>query len=143
MALTSPFYHALIRKYVTLFGYIFDDMRIERFDSAGNETELISVPITYGPKDKMMARVIEDPTITRQAAIQLPVMSFEMTGFQYDPSRKTPTVNRQAVVNSSNPNNLYYSYAAMVLLCISTPRILKMVIKSSNKFCRSSHPTGR
>jgi len=113
MALTSPFYHALIRKYVTMFGYIFDDMRIERFDSAGNETELISVPITYGPKDKMMARVIEDPTITKQAAIQLPVMSFEMTGFQYDPSRKTPTVNRQAVVNASNPNNMYYSYAAV------------------------------
>jgi hypothetical protein len=113
MALSSPFYFALLRKYVTMFGYIFDDIRIERYTvpgDTGSETELIKVPITYGPKDKMLARVIEDPTIQRQDAIQLPLISFEMSEFQYDSSRKLPSVNRNTYVNTSNPNQLYNQY---------------------------------
>lgn len=112
MSLSAPFYHGLLRKYVTMFGYIFDDIRIERVDKTG-DIDLIKVPITYGPKDKMIARVIQDPTISRQAAIQLPMMSFLMTGFQYDPNRKTPTMNRQSVVNGSNSGNKYYQYSAV------------------------------
>jgi len=113
MALSGPFYHGLLRKYVTMFGYIFDNIRIERTNSSGAETELIKVPITYGPKDKMIARVIEDPTVTKQTAIQLPVMSFTMTGFQYDPMRKTPTMNRQSSVNVSNSGSKFYQYTAV------------------------------
>ena len=110
MSLTSPYYFGLIRKYVTMFGYIFDDIRIEKTDSSGNETELVKVPITYGPKDKMLARVEEDPNIQRQDAIQLPLISFEMTSFVYDSNRKVPTMNRQSVTNSANSSVLFSQY---------------------------------
>jgi hypothetical protein len=110
MALSSPFYFGLIRKYVTLFGYIFDNIRIERFDKNSKETELLVVPITYGPKDKMLARVEEDPNIQRPDAIQLPLISFEMKNFTYDSNRKVPTVNRQATTNSANSNGVYSQY---------------------------------
>lgn len=114
MALSNYFYFSLLKKYVTLFGYIFDDIRIERFNTLCNETELFRVPITYGPKDKMLARVIEDPNIQRQDAIQLPLLSFEMNSFQYDKDRKIPTMNRQSYVYNTNTGNQMNSQYAPV-----------------------------
>lgn len=106
----SNFYYSTIRKYVTLFGSLFNNIHITRSESA-NTTQMIKVPITYGPKDKMLARVTQDPNIDRPTAIQLPVMSFEMTNFDYDGTRKLPTINRTVVKNASNPNNLNFQYS--------------------------------
>ena len=61
------FYFQTIRKYVTLFGTLFDTISIIRTDSNGNMTEFIKAPITYGPKDKMLARVTQDPNLSRQS----------------------------------------------------------------------------
>ena len=98
------FYFSTIRKYVTLFGTLFDDISIIRTDKTGNPTAVIKVPITYAPKEKMLARVIQDPNINRQAAIQLPVMSFEMVGFQYDGERKLGNIGKVYVSDPTNPN---------------------------------------
>lgn len=107
----QTFYFGTIRKYVTLFGTLFDDIMIERTDSAGDTTALIKVPITYGPKEKMLARVTADPNIDRQTAMPtLPLMSFEMTNISYDPSRKLNTI-RRSVVADGDPNKMKYQYA--------------------------------
>jgi hypothetical protein len=107
----QTFYFGTIRKYVTLFGTLFDDILIERTDSAGDLTALIKVPITYGPKEKMLARTLGDPDIDRQTATPtLPVMSFEMTNISYDSSRKLNTI-RRTVVSDSDPNRMKYQYA--------------------------------
>jgi len=107
----QTFYFQTIRKYVTLFGTLFDDITIERTDSSGNMTELIKVPITYGPKEKMLARSIQDPNIDRQTATPtMPFMSFEMTNFSYDSSRKLNTINRVAYT-TSDANKLSYQYS--------------------------------
>jgi hypothetical protein len=47
-------------------------------DVSGNLTQITKVPLTYSPKDKMLARVIEDANIDRPVSLQLPMMSFEM-----------------------------------------------------------------
>jgi hypothetical protein len=65
----STFYFSTIRKYVTLFGSLFNDINIVRTNADGHTTQLIRVPITYGPKDKMIARVSEDPNIDRPTSI--------------------------------------------------------------------------
>lgn len=101
-------YHQLIRKYITVFGRIFSDIQIERTVD-GQRTQILTVPLTYAAKDKMMVRVATDPNIDRKTAIILPVMSFEMTGIHYDGSRKLPTVNRIATRNANN-NILNYTY---------------------------------
>jgi hypothetical protein len=107
----QTFYFGTIRKYVTLFGTLFDDILIERTDSAGDVTSLIKVPISYGPKEKMLARVLADPNIDRQTATPtLPVMSFEMTNISYDASRKLNTI-RRTVVSDSDANRMKYQYA--------------------------------
>lgn len=109
---TTPFYFSSIRKYIILFGTLFNNIYITRTDSAGKTTLIERVPITYGPKEKMLTRVTQDPNIDRQTATYpQPMMAFEMTGFNYDGSRKLQTVNRIAVVDPDNKENNKYQYS--------------------------------
>ena len=104
------FYFQTIRKYVALFGTLFNDIHISRTDKNGNVTAYLKVPITYAPKDKMLARIQQDPNIDRPTAtIPLPLMAFEMISTTYDGDRKLPTINRSAVKNANN-NILSYQY---------------------------------
>ena len=106
----QPFYFGVIRKYVTLFGTLFDTIDIIRTNSTGKMTEFIKVPITYAPKEKMLARLTQDPGIDRQTATPtMPIMAFEMTSIGYDGSRKLNTVNR-TVVSTTDANMLKYQY---------------------------------
>ena len=108
----QTFYFSLIRKYVSLFGTLFADIAITRNDSNGTITEFIKVPITYAPKDKMIARSQQDPNINRQTAvITLPLMSFEMTSLIYDSSRKLNTIRKTIASDALNPNNMKYQYS--------------------------------
>ncbi len=108
---STPFYFSTIRKYIILFGTLFNNIHITRTNSAGETTVVEKVPITYGPKEKMLARVVQDPNIDRQTAVYpLPMMSFEMTGFNYDGSRKLQTINRIAVVNPDDKAKNKYQY---------------------------------
>lgn len=106
----QTFYFSLIKKYVVLVGTLFNDIKIVRTDSSGNTTELIKVPITYAPKDKMIQRVLQDPNIDRPTATAaLPMISFEMGQITYDGSRKLNTIGRTAT-RSSDPNSMKYQY---------------------------------
>lgn len=91
----TPFYHSLIRKYVVLMGTTLNNIKISKMDSSGEKTSYLKVPVSYSPKDKMLARVIQDKNLDRQSAtIPLPMISFEIVKIQYDPDRKLPTINR-------------------------------------------------
>jgi hypothetical protein len=68
------------------------------------------VPISYGPKQKFLTRLTQDPELNKQVAIQLPRMAFEMTSISYAPERKLPTINKMAAIDSSNSNRLAYQY---------------------------------
>lgn len=88
------YYHSLFKKYISLFGTIFNDIKISREDSTGTRVSMIPVPIMYAPKEKMIARVLSDPSIDRPYAISLPAMSFEMKGLSYDGDRKLNTIGK-------------------------------------------------
>lgn len=95
---------------MVLVGSIFSDIKITRSDSDGNQTELIKVPISYAPKDKMLERVIQDPNIDRPTATEpLPMISFEMGQIKYDGARKLNTIGRTAVAGS-DPSTMKYQY---------------------------------
>lgn len=107
----NPFYFSLIRKYVILVGTLFNNIHITKNDKNGNQISLIKVPIMYAPKDKMLARIIQDATITRPTAVApLPVISFEMGKMDYDGTRKLNTIGRSSVRDSSNVSKLKYQY---------------------------------
>jgi hypothetical protein len=85
----AHYYHQLTKKAVILFGRLFDDISIIRKnDQTGAEVSRFLVPIIYAPKEKMVTRVFSDPDLTRQLQAILPRMSFEISGLNYDASRK-------------------------------------------------------
>lgn len=103
-------YFSTMRKYVILFGTLFNDIHITRTNSSGQTTHLLKVPLAYAAKEKMLTRLENDPEIQRETAVILPRMSFVMEGISYDGSRKLNTLGRSSVKDSSNPNRLKYQY---------------------------------
>ena len=102
--LGQTFYHQTIRKYVALFGTLFNDINIEKKDSGGNVLSRQKVPIAYGPKQKFLTRINQDASLDRQVAIQLPRLGFEMTGMAYDPVRKLNTMGSLTHKETINGN---------------------------------------
>ena len=107
----QTFYFSIIRKYVMLVGTMFNDIHITRTNKNGDVTALLKVPVSYAPKDKMLARVIGDPNIDNQSAtIPLPLISFEMGKMKYDGTRKLHTVGKVAVKDSTSNDRFKYQY---------------------------------
>ena len=94
MAIANYFYNSTTRKYVALFGTLFNQLKIQRQDNAGVTKKDMIVPLSYAPFQKILARATQDPDLinSRRPAMTLPRMSFEMTSIQYDSQRKTGIV---------------------------------------------------
>jgi len=105
----SQFYHQTLRRYVIAFGNMFNDMVVQRINNAGQVIQTISVPIAYGPKEKFLVRISQDPDLDRSVAISLPRMGFEMTSISYDSNRRLPATIRNVYV-VSDKNKLNYQY---------------------------------
>ncbi len=95
------FYNGVIRKYIIMFGSMFNDMRVVRTDSSGNVVQTIGVPIAYGPKEKWLERINADPGLDREVAIQLPRIGFELTSMAYNPTRALNKMHRNTNIGSS------------------------------------------
>jgi hypothetical protein len=103
------FYFQTIRKYVILVGTLFNDIRVTKENKTGKVVSIVKVPVTYAPKDKMLARVLQDPNIDRDTAtITLPLISFEMGQIKYDGTRKLNTIVKSSV--KFEPSNFKYQY---------------------------------
>ena len=87
--LGTYFYHEIIRKTVIAFGTLFNDVYVRHHDSAGRDIGELKVPISYGPRQKFLARIQQQPELNKATQITLPRMSFEMNSITYDPSRKS------------------------------------------------------
>ena len=87
--LGTYFYHEILRKTVIGFGTLFNNINIRHTDASGTNVSTMKVPLAYGPMQKFLARIQQQPELEREIAITLPRLSFEMQGLQYDPTRKT------------------------------------------------------
>jgi hypothetical protein len=94
--LGTPFTHDMIRKFVVAFGTMFNNIKLQRIEKDA-DTQWISVPLSYAPKEKWHAR-LTDPRITQQIAISLPRISYELVTATYAPERKMNTMNRHVSV---------------------------------------------
>lgn len=90
------FYNQTIRRYIIMFGRMFNDIDVVRFDSSNNPIQQIRVPIAYGPKEKFLARLNMDPGLNQTTAIQLPRLAFEMTDMVYAPERGLNKMNKSS-----------------------------------------------
>lgn len=107
--LGSHFYHGLIRKYVVLFGSLFNDIYIDRVDANGVSQRTIKVPLQYGPKERYLTRYQQNPDLLREVSMVFPRMSFEITGVSYDPDRKLNSIGKIPSI-TSNGNVLATQY---------------------------------
>ena len=110
------FYHKSIRNTVIAFGTIFNNINIRRLDSSGNPLQKIRVPLSYAPKEKFIARLDQNANLTgddSSVAITLPRMSFDVTGYAYDASRKLNKNQRHSVAKnaSGDEKKVYTQYS--------------------------------
>lgn len=102
MLSTGYFYHQLTRKYVILFGNMFNNITMIRKNrETDTEFERLKVPIMYAPKEKYYSRLRSDPDLIREVQTILPRMSFEITGIGYDATRKQNSLIRSAKGNTA------------------------------------------
>jgi len=99
--LGQQFYHETMRKVVVAFGTIFNNINIVRTNSSGAVTQSMKVPLAYGPKQKFLTRLREDPNLNKKVALTLPRIGFEISGIAYDPSRKLNSIQKFKKTNNS------------------------------------------
>ena len=85
----THFYNEGIRRLTIAFGQLFNNVIVQNKSSTGAVTKRYRVPLAYAPKEKFLVRLDEQSNLeSREFAITLPRMGFEMTGLTYDPTRK-------------------------------------------------------
>ena len=63
------YYNQVIRRYVVMFGTLFNDIVVQRFNQSGVRIQAIKVPIAYGPKEKFLARVEQNPDLQKSLVL--------------------------------------------------------------------------
>jgi hypothetical protein len=96
----NSYYHGVIRKYIIMFGNMFNDIDVTRYNNAGVAAQTIRVPIAYGPKEKFLVRLRTDPNLDRDVAIQLPRLAFEVTDMSYAPTRTVSKLQKNTAIGS-------------------------------------------
>ena len=110
----THFYNESVRKLVVAFGSLFNDIVISRKDSAGNETEKIRVPLSYGPKEKFITRLNNFNSLSdsAKAEITLPRLGFEISDVIYDSTRKRNTLSKSRLSTQTGKGlTLDYAFA--------------------------------
>ena len=82
------FYNQSTRNVVVAFGTLFNTIQLHKKDGSGNIVQSMKVPLAYGPKQKWLSRLTEDPNLNKKVAVTLPRIGFEISGITYDPTRK-------------------------------------------------------
>ena len=106
----QQYYHGTIRKYIISFGNLFNDIVIARLNTAGERVQSIAVPLAYGPKEKFLVRLRQDPNFEQAVAITLPRMGFEITGMTYAPARKLSSTIKNVTLKSDDNDRLKTQY---------------------------------
>jgi len=101
----NHFYNETTRRYVAVFGTMFNDIEISR-KIGETRVQQMKVPINYAPMQKILARL--DQNLENNApAITLPRMSFEMTGMTYSPDRKLTSATKMVTSGTGFKTSMF------------------------------------
>ena len=106
----NVFYHGIIRKCIVGFGSLFSDIYIDRREGdsvTGTVIQRLQVPLAYAPKEKWIVRIDSDPNLEGNTYTTLPRMSFEITGYSYDASRKMGRMNTINCIKNGSASNVF------------------------------------
>jgi len=106
------FYNESMRRMTIAFGQLFNNIQIKRKDSNDSVIQSIRVPLAYAPKEKFLTRLDQQPDLdSREFAITLPRMSFEISTIEYDASRKLNRLQKfKKVKTSAEGKTLDFNY---------------------------------
>ena len=108
--LGQQFYHETMRKVVVAFGTIFNNINIVRKNNSGTIIQKMKVPLAYGPKQKFLTRLDNDPSLNKKVEVTLPRIGFDIANLAYDTERKLNRVQKFKKTKSSNTNKLDVQY---------------------------------
>lgn len=104
----THFDHKIVRKMTAVFGTLFNNIKIKRYDASGNTTGTMIVPLSYSPKQKWYQAVFSpNATTENNYGIKIPSMGFELTNMIYDTTRKLSKFDK--LRSGSIANNSYES----------------------------------
>ena len=95
------FYNEIFRSVIIGFGSLFNGIQIKKKDESDDTFSVVKVPLAYGPTQKFLARLQQNPDLNHPTQMTLPRMSFEFTNLAYDPSRKSTKTQTMVVTNSN------------------------------------------
>ena len=105
------FYNESTRNVVVAFGTLFNGIQLTKKDASGNVTQTMKVPLAYGPKQKWLSRLTEDPNLSKKVAVTLPRIGFEISGLTYDATRKQNKVMKaKKVLDGADNDQLKSGY---------------------------------
>jgi hypothetical protein len=107
----NVFYHGVIRKTIVAFGRLFSNIYIDRKEGdsvTGVTAQRLQIPLAYAPKEKWLVRLEQDPNLENNTYVTLPRMSFEITGYSYDSSRKLAKMQK-IVCNTGELSNAIFT----------------------------------
>ena len=99
-----------MRKVVVSFGTIFNNINIVRKNNSGAIIQKMKVPLAYGPAQKFLTRLDNDPSLKNKVAVTLPRIGFEIANLAYDPVRKLNRVQKFKKVKSTDKDKLDVQY---------------------------------
>jgi len=103
------FYHQLTKKYVTIFGNLFNDIwLLKRDNDTAAEIERRKVPVIYSPKEKWVTRPETDGPLAKQVQITLPRMGFEIVDMRWAGEKKKMTTLRHVAANTASQYSSQY-----------------------------------
>lgn len=106
----SQYYNRSIRKIVVAFGTLFNDIQLQRYMRDGKtKKEIFKVPLSYGSKERYLTAITSDPTLTKTIAVNVPRISFELTGMSYDNSRKQQSLIKNFAMNNTGGVSAQYA----------------------------------
>jgi len=91
-----------------MFGNLFNEIQVDRYDTAGTKLQTVNVPIEYGPKQKFIQRVTSDPELDRSVSTTLPRLGFEFTSMTYATQRKLNSAHK--ISRGVNTGGLDFNY---------------------------------
>lgn len=107
------FYNETIKRCVSVFGTLFNNIQYKRVKADGTVLTAGIVPISYGPAQKFLERLQEEPDLNdnNRSAISLPRMAFEITGFEYDAQRQQNKLIRSVKNQYESDGTRGFQYA--------------------------------
>ena len=136
------FYNETIKRSISIFGTLFNNIYTKKVKSDGTVLSQNLVPISYGPKQKFLQRLAEEPNLSdnNRTALSLPRLSFVISGFEYDATRQQNKIirNQKAQLETDStqrgyqyqpaPYNLTFDLSVLAKNSVDALQIVEQIL---------------